>query len=155
MDLGLRGAKVLVTAASSGLGAATARGFSREGAQVVINSRTLSKLQDTASSIVQESGNPVYTIAADVSDADAAARLVQNAAEMLDGLDVLVTNAGGPPAGSFDNFNIDQWRQAIDLNLISTISLIRAALPYLRQSQRPAILTVTSMSAKQPLDNLI
>lgn len=155
MDLGLRGARVLVTAASSGLGAATARAFSLEGAQVVINSRTLEKLQDTASKIVQETGNPVFTMVADVTDAEAIRRLVTNAAETLGGLDVLVTNAGGPPAGTFDNFSIEDWRKALDLNLVSTISLIQAALPFLRQSQRAAILTITSMSAKQPIDNLI
>lgn len=155
MDLGLRGAKVLVTAASSGLGAATARQFSLEGAQVVINSRTLDKLQETAAKIVQDSGNPVFTMAADVSDPEAAQRMVNNAVETLGGLDILVTNAGGPPPGSFDNFNIDDWRKAIDLNLVSTIGLIRAALPHLRQSSRAAILTVTSVSAKQPIDNLI
>jgi 3-oxoacyl-[acyl-carrier protein] reductase len=155
MDLGLKGARVLVTAASSGLGAATARQFSLEGARVVINSRTLDKLQDTAAKIVAESTNPVFTMAADVSDAEAARRMVNNAAETLGGLDILVTNAGGPPAGTFDHFSIDDWRKAIDLNLVSTIALIQAALPHLRQSSRAAILTVTSMSARQPIDNLI
>lgn len=155
MDLGLRGAKVLVTAASGGLGAATARQFSLEGALVVINSRGLDKLQDTAAKINQASGNPVFTMAADVSDPEAALRMVNNAAETLGGLDILVTNAGGPPPGNFDKFTLDDWRKAIDLNLVSTIALIQAALPHLRQSSRAAILTVTSTSARQPIDNLI
>lgn len=155
MDLGLRGAKVLVTAASSGLGAATARRFSMEGAQVVINSRSLDKLQATAKAINEASGNPVFTLAADVTDAEAAQRMVRNSAEMLNGLDILVTNAGGPPAGTFEDFDLEAWRKAIDLNLVSTISLIQAALPFLKQSSRAAILTVTSVSAKQPIENLI
>lgn len=155
MDLGLQGAKVLVTAASRGLGAATAHRFSREGAHVVINSRSLNQLQTTAASINSDTGNPVYTLAADVTNNGEVAKLVKNAAEALDGLDILVTNAGGPPAGRFDDFDIEAWRSAVELNLISTIALIRAALPYLRQSQRAAILTVTSISAKQPIDNLI
>jgi 3-oxoacyl-[acyl-carrier protein] reductase len=154
MDLGLTNARVLVTAASQGLGAATARRFSLEGARVIINSRNLSALQDTASSIVEESGNPVFTLAADVSDEAAAARLVRNAAEMFGGLDVLVTNAGGPPGGSFDDFDLQAWRAAVNLTLLSTVNLIRAALPYLRQSRRAAILAVVSIAAKQPISNL-
>jgi 3-oxoacyl-[acyl-carrier protein] reductase len=155
MDLGLRGAKVLVTAASTGLGAATARQFSLEGALVVINSRTLDKLQRTAAAINQESGNPVFTMATDVSDAGGVRRLIANAVEMLGGLDILVTNAGGPPAGTFDDFDQEAWQKAINLNLMSTINLIKEALPHLRQSSRAAILTVTSVSARQPIDNLI
>ncbi len=155
MDLGLRGARVLVTAASSGLGAATARQFSLEGANVIINSRNLDKLQTTAKEINEVSGNAVFTLAADVSNPETAARMVRNAAEMIGGLDIIVTNAGGPPAGNFDDFDMEAWHKAADLNLFSAITLIRSALPYLRQSRRAAILTVTSMSAKQPVDNLI
>ena len=153
MDLGLRNAKVLVTAASQGLGAATARQFSLEGALVVINSRNLGELQETASKINQESGNPVYTIASDVSDPKAVERLVKNAADMLGGLDILVTNAGGPPNGTFDDFDIEAWQQATQLSLLSAVGLVRAALPYLRQSKRAAILAVVSASAKQPSKN--
>lgn len=155
MDLGLKGARVLITAASKGLGAATARRFSLEGALVVISSRNLENLQDTAAAINQESGNPVFTFASDVTDSQAVERLVKNSTEMMGGLDILVTNAGGPPAGTFDDFDLAAWRSAMELNLISTISLIKAALPHLRQSRRAAILTVTSVSAKQPIDNLI
>lgn len=155
MDLRLRGAKVLVTAASQGLGAATARQFSREGALVVINSRRLDVLQTVAADINNETGQPVYTIASDVSDPEVARRLVINAAEMLNGLDILVTNAGGPPAGSFVDFEgLAMWRHAIDLNLLSSVSLIQAAVPFLKQSSRAAILTVTSIAAKQPVENL-
>lgn len=154
MDLGLTNARVLVTAASQGLGAATARRFSLEGARVIINSRSLPALQDTAASIVEESGNPVFTLAADVTDEASANRLVKNAAEVYGGLDILVTNAGGPPGGTFDDFDMQAWRSAVDLTLLSTVSLIRAALPYLRQSRRAAILAIVSMAAKQPVNNL-
>lgn len=154
MDLGLTNARVLVTAASQGLGAATARQFSLEGARVIINSRNLAALQDTAAAIVEESGNPVFTLAADVSDETAASRLVRNAAEVYGGLDILVTNAGGPPGGTFDDFDLTTWRSAVDLTLLSAVSLIRAALPYLRQSKRAAVLAVVSIAAKQPVGNL-
>jgi len=154
MDLGLKNARVLVTAASQGLGAATARRFSLEGAQIVINSRNLDQLQQTAASIVEETGGMVFTHAADVSDPLDATRLVENAVSMMDGLDILVTNAGGPPAGTFDKFDLEVWRQASDLTLHSHVSLIRAALPYLRQSDRAAILAVVSIAARQPVENL-
>jgi 3-oxoacyl-[acyl-carrier protein] reductase len=154
MDLGLRGAKVLVTAASTGLGAATARQFSREGAQVVIASRTLASLQETAGRITAETGNPVYTYACDVTDENAVIRLMKNASETLGGLDVLIINAGGPPSGTFEAFSLEAWRTATDLTLLSAVSLVRHALPHLQQSQRAAVLAIASVSVKQPIENL-
>ena len=155
MDLGLRGARVLITAASRGLGAATARQFSREGALVVISSRNLDALQETASSIVEETGNAVFTQACDVTDYTQVEKLVRNAASMMGGLDILVTNAGGPPAGNFEVFDMEVWQQATQLTLLSAVALIKSALPHLKQSKRAAILTITSSSAKQPFENLI
>lgn len=154
MDLKLDGAKVLVTAASQGLGAATARRFSLEGAHVAINSRSADKLQRTADDISAESGNPVHAIPADVTKNAAAAAMVEQAAEKLGGLDVIVTNAGGPPAGVFDDFEQDAWESAVQLNLLSAVNLIRAALPHLRRSEQAAVLTITSIAAKQPVSNL-
>ncbi len=153
MDLGLRNARVLVTAASQGLGAATARRFSLEGAIVVINSRSLSGLQETAANINQESGNPVFTLAADVANTEATQKMVKNAAEMLGGLDILITNAGGSPNGTFDDFGLDDWQKATELTLLSAVTLVQAALPYLRQSKRASILAIVSASAKQPNHN--
>lgn len=154
MDLGLQNARVLVTAASGGLGAATARRFSLEGAKIVINSRNLDKLQATAATIVEESGNPVFTHSADVTDPDASEKLVANAVEMLGGLDILITNAGGPPAGTFDTFDYPTWQQATELTLLSAVNLVRHALPHLKQSNRAAILAIVSIAAKEPVDNL-
>jgi 3-oxoacyl-[acyl-carrier protein] reductase len=154
MDLGLRGAKVLVTGASAGLGAATARQFSLEGAQVVINSRNQQQLQATAASINAESGKLVFTHIADVSKPEEAEKLVKNAVSMLGGLDILVTNAGGPPAGTFETFDYAAWREATDLTFLSTVTLIQAALPHLKQSERAAVLAVTSYSVKHPVENL-
>jgi 3-oxoacyl-[acyl-carrier protein] reductase len=154
MDLGLAGARVLVTAASAGLGAATARRFSLEGAKVVINSRSLSKLQKTAASIAEESGNPVFAHAADVSNQEAIPALIENAVSLLGGLDILVTNAGGPPAGTFDAFDYEAWRSATDLTLLSATTLIRHALPHLQQSKHAAVLAVVSIAAREPVENL-
>lgn len=154
MDLGLEGVRVLVTAASQGLGAATARLFSEEGAHVVINSRSTDKLQETADAIHKATSNPVYAISADVTNQAAAADLVHQAAERMGGLDVLVTNAGGPPSGVFDDLSQSHWETAIQLNLLSAVTLIRAARTHLQQSDHAAILTITSISAKQPVENL-
>jgi len=154
MDLGLHNARVLVTAASAGLGAATARRFSMEGAQVVINSRNLDKLQTTATTINEQTGNPVFTHAADVSEPAAAEKLIDNSIAMLGGLDIVVTNAGGPPAGTFETFDYETWRQAVDLTLLSAVNLIRSSLPHLKQSNRAAVLAIVSIAAKQPVENL-
>lgn len=154
MDLQLRGARVLVTAASQGLGAATAAQFSRENAAVVISSRTLADLQATASAINSETGNAVFTLPADVSDPVSAEKLVRNTAEMLGGLDILVINAGGPPGGSFDDFDLVAWQKAVDLTLMSAVTLTRAALPYLKKSKRAAVLAIVSIAGKQPVANL-
>ncbi len=150
MDLGLKDTKVLVTASSRGLGAATARRFALEGARVVICGRKKEELDKTAAEIQKESGQPVVTIVADVTQPSDVQRLVDEAASALDGLDVLVTNAGGPPAGGFEAVRADQWDYAIQLTLLSAVNLIRAAMPYLKQSKRAAILTVTSETVKQP-----
>lgn len=154
MDLGLQGARVLVTAASAGLGAATARRFSLEGAKVVINSRSLGKLQATAAKIAEESGNPVFAHAADVSKPDSVPELIDHAVSLLGGLDILVTNAGGPPAGTFENFDYATWRSATDLTLLSTTNLIQHALPHLKQSSMAVVLAVVSIAAKEPVENL-
>lgn len=154
MDLQLQGARVLVTAASGGLGAATARQFSREGAIVVINSRSLDKLQTTARDINQETGNPVFTYAGDVSDPETCAKVIDNAVTMLGGLDILITNAGGPPAGTFETFDYADWQSAVNLTLLSAVNLIHHALPHLQESNRAAVLAVVSIAAKEPVSNL-
>jgi 3-oxoacyl-[acyl-carrier protein] reductase len=154
MDLRLRGARVLVTAASQGLGAGIARQFSREGAQVVICSRDLNALQETASSIVDETGNAVFTHVADVTDPLAVERLIKNTIETIGGLDILIINAGGPPAGVFEVLDFTTWVSAVNLSLLSGVSLVQHALPHLKQSAKPAVLSVVSTSVKQPVDNL-
>src|SRR5690606_30284231 len=155
MDPGLSGARVLVAASSKRLGFATARQFSREGARVVINGRHADVLGQAAQAIRDETGGDVVSLVGDVSDADGAEALVSGAVDALGGLDVLVTNAGGPPPGTFDSVPLDAWQRAFELSVMSAVYLIRAALPYLRQSDRAAILTITSVSVKQPIDNLI
>jgi 3-oxoacyl-[acyl-carrier protein] reductase len=155
MDLGLKDARVFVAASSSGLGAAAARRFSLEGAAVAVNGRYADKLEATASAIRAASGGRVIAVPGDVLEPAAITAMIDRAASELGGLDVLVTNAGGPPAGNFDSLSLDAWEKGFRLTFMSNVHLIRAALPYLRQSSRAVILTVTSVSVKEPIDNLL
>lgn len=155
MDLGLKAARVFVAASSRGLGAATARRFSLEGARVVINGRDAASLNATAAKISAETGGDVVAVAGDLASEEGCQDVVSTAAARLGGLDIVVTNAGGPPPGSFDTVTAAQFQRAFDLSVMSAANVIRAALPHLRHSQRPAILTITSISVKQPLANLI
>lgn len=154
MDLGLKDAHVFVAASSKGLGAATARRFSLEGARVAVNGRDPARLEETARAIREESGNEVISVPGNLSDPAAPARMIEQTVAQLGGLDILVTNAGGPPAGTFDTVSLDAWEQAYQLLVMSAVRLIQAALPHLRQSDRAAILTITSVSIKQPIENL-
>lgn len=155
MDLGLKDARVLIAASSQGLGAAAARRFSLEGARVVINGREAGALESTAATIHTESGGEVVALPGDLTDPQSVKQVVETAATRLGGLDILVTNAGGPPSGSFETTPLAAWETAFQLTLMSAVRLIHAALPHLRQSDRAAILTITSVSVKQPIENLI
>jgi 3-oxoacyl-[acyl-carrier protein] reductase len=155
MDLGLKDARVFVAASSQGLGAAAAQSFSREGAVVAINGRDETQLEVTANALRKATGGKIIPVAGDVTDSETVQRIVVGAAREMGGLDVLITNAGGPPGGTFDAVTPEQFQRAFDLAVLSAVYLIRAALPYLRQSTRPAILTITSLSVKQPVDNLL
>jgi 3-oxoacyl-[acyl-carrier protein] reductase len=155
MDLHLTGKRALVTGASRGLGYATALGLALEGCQVVINSRNPSSVAQAAETIAQQAGVAVGSIAGNVADPTFPTQLVQGTVEKLGGLDLLVTNTGGPPAGKFTDFDDAAWQQAVELSLLSHVRLIRAALPFLRQSPAASVLTITSYSVKQPIANLV
>ncbi|MBN1202673.1 MAG: SDR family oxidoreductase [Anaerolineae bacterium] len=155
MDLGLHDARVLVAASSRGLGAATARRFCLEGAKVAVNGREAARLEATARAIRDVSADEVIAVVGDVTEPGAANRIVGQVVGQWGGLDVLVTNAGGPPPGTFESTPLEAWERAFQLSVMSAVRLIHAALPYLRQSDRAAILTIASLTVKQPLDNLI
>ncbi|MCZ2859928.1 SDR family oxidoreductase [Blastococcus sp. VKM Ac-2987] len=155
MDLQLTGKVALVTAASKGLGRATATQLAAEGARVMISSRGEEQLAKTAAEIAEATGAQVEHCAADVADADDVARLLEETQRRLGGVDVLVANAGGPPPGGFDAVDDAKWYQAHDLNLMSTVRLIRGVLPHMREQKWGRIAVVTSSSIKQPIDNLL
>ncbi len=155
MDLFLKNRVALVTAASQGLGYATAMQLAREGSTVVICSRSDGAIHAAADAITAETGEPVTGIVADVTRAQDIRRLIDRTVDEHGGLDILVTNAGGPPGAAFEELDDSAWMQAVDLTLMSAVRLIRAALPHLRQSTAPAVLTITSIAAKQPIPNLV
>ncbi|QLE54534.1 SDR family oxidoreductase [Nostoc sp. TCL26-01] len=154
MDLHLNGKVALVIAASKGLGKATAWQFAREGARVAISARS-ELINQAAAEITSQTGQEVLAMRADVTQPADIERVIDTTVEKFGGLDILVTNAGGPPAGTFDDTDITTWEAAVNLTLLSTVRLIKYALPHLRQSTAPAILTITSNSTKQPVKNLV
>lgn len=155
MDLKLNGKIALVTGASRGLGFAAAMTLAREGCRVAINGRDQAKINVAAERIYRETGTQAIGLAGDVSLPDVPEKLIQQTVATFGGLDLLMTNAGGPPAGPFEAFDEATWQKAVELSFLSHVRLIRAALPYLRKSATPSVLTVTSMSVKQPIVNLV
>ncbi len=155
MDLQLKNKRILVTGATRGLGYATARALSLEGALVVINGRDQARVQTAVLKLSSETRTPIYGIDGDISDPSAIEKLVRGAADTLGGLDILICNAGGPPPGPFELFDDATWQKAIDLSFMSNVRLIKAALPFLRQSDSASVLMVTSYSVKQPIPNLV
>ncbi len=154
MDLELNGKRALVTAASRGLGYAAAALLAAEGCMVTINSRNEESIREAAEKMSLETGNKVYGVAADVSQPEATTEMVQEAAGLMGGLDILICNAGGPPSGAFEKLDEAAWRKAVDLTFLSNVWLIKAALPFLKHSAAASVLTVTSYSVKQPIPNL-
>lgn len=155
MDLHLKDKRALVTGASRGLGYAVALGLAREGCRVAVNSRDEQKVKAAAEAIAKATGNQGIGIAGDVADPAAPAQVIREVVKALGGLDILVTNAGGPPAGAFESFDEAAWQKAVDLSFLSHVRLIKSALPYLKQSKSSSVLTVTSYSVKQPIPNLV
>jgi 3-oxoacyl-[acyl-carrier protein] reductase len=155
MDLGLKEKRAFIAGSSRGLGYATALTLAREGCRVALNSREEEKVKAAAEAIINETGTQTYGVAGDVSNASAADEIINSAVDSLGGLDILITNAGGPPSGSFEIFDDETWQKAVDTSFMSHVRLIRAALPHLRKSSTPSVLTMTSFTVKQPIPNLI
>lgn len=149
MDLGLKDLRALVLGSSRGLGFAIAEILAAEGCRVALNSRDPQRVTRAAEKL------GAVALPGDVADPQAPAQIVAAAAAALGGLDLLVTNAGGPPPGAFESFDDAAWARAVDLSLMSHVRFIRAALPFLRQSHAASVLTVSSYSVKQPIPNLI
>jgi 3-oxoacyl-[acyl-carrier protein] reductase len=155
MDLRLKDKRALITGSTRGLGYATALLLAREGCHVAINGRDENKVKAAAEKIASETGTQAYGFVGDVSNASTADALIKSVIDSLGGLDILITNAGGPTAGSFETFDEATWQKAVDTSFMSHVRLIRAALPHLRNSPTPSVLTMASYTVKQPLPNLV
>jgi 3-oxoacyl-[acyl-carrier protein] reductase len=154
MDLGLRDKIALVAGSSRGLGRAIAEELAAEGASLVLCARGEGALEDARSAIADR-GVAVQAIAADLAEQADVERVVAAAIERFGRVDVLVTNAGGPPPGPFEAHSPDAWRQALRLTLESVLSLVRGVLPGMKERRWGRILNVTSIAVKQPVDGLI
>lgn len=155
MDLDLTSRRALVTGASRGLGYATAKLLAAEGCDVVVNSRAVEAVQAAATRIAAETGARAVGIPGDLSDPAVPERLIADSVEAMEGLDILVLNAGGPPSGSFETFDDTAWTTAVDLVLLSKVRLVRAALPFLRLSRVASVLAISSYAVKQPIPQLV
>lgn len=161
MDLGLHGKVALVTASSQGLGRACAEALAREGAKVVLNGRrpdALAKAAQEIRQVMAVTGAEVHTVAGDVTQPGDIARIVKAAVTRFGGLDILVTNGGGPPAGMFQTLGDDEWQAALDGTLWPTVRLVRQALPHLQAAKERGggrILHIVSTSVKQPIPGLL
>lgn len=155
MDLGLKGKIALVAASSKGLGRACARELAREGARVTICARESAALEATRDALSAETGAEILAVPADMTQAADIERVVAATVERFGGLQILVTNAGGPPAGYFMEFDDAAWQAAVNLSLMSAVRLIRAGLPHLKRAGWGRIINITSVSVKEPIDNLV
>jgi 3-oxoacyl-[acyl-carrier protein] reductase len=156
MDLGLKGKVAIVAASSKGLGRAVAAGLAREGALVTVNGRNAAMVAATAAAIRAETDGDVLEHVADLTEQGAAEHLVEETRRTRGGVDVVICNAGGPPAGNFAAFPDDEpWHHALELNLMTTLRLSRAAIPHLVARGGGSITNIVSIAVKQPIPHLI
>jgi 3-oxoacyl-[acyl-carrier protein] reductase len=155
MDLGLKNKVIMVAAASKGLGYGMAGVLAEEGARVSIASRTLSDIEAAAERLRHETGAEVMGTVFDATDPSSILNWTKVTRDRFGGIDGLVVNAGGPAVGFFDDFNDGDWLRAFELTLLSSVRMIRAVLPHMRERGKGAILTMTSSTIKEPIDVLI
>lgn len=155
MDLGLKGKVALVMASSKGIGRACAMALAMEGASLTIGSRNKDSLEKTAQDIRNASDMRVLAVPADVTREEDLVAIVDATLKEYGRLDILINNAGGPPVGSFSQFDDRQWMAAFELTLLSAVRLFRLTIPHLRSSGDGRIINIVSTSVKQPIDNLL
>jgi 3-oxoacyl-[acyl-carrier protein] reductase len=155
VDLGLKDRNVIVAAASDGIARAAAEKFAAEGARVAICSRDAKKLHAAEARIRERSNAQVLAEPLDVTDAQAVDAFVAHVAQQFGGVDVCVTNAGGPPAKMFFATTTEEWHRALEMNFMSTIHFARAVLPWMQKNHWGRLVTITSMTVRQPVPDLI
>ena len=155
MDLGLRGKIAIVAAASKGLGKAVAMELAQEGAEVAICARHAADLEKAAADIRSRTGRAVFSQVLDVTSYAGVQAFVAEVEKRYSRVDICVTNAGGPPAKKFLDITVEEWRAAVELTLMSAVFFAREVLPRMRKHRWGRLLTITSVSVKQPIDNLL
>jgi 3-oxoacyl-[acyl-carrier protein] reductase len=155
MDLGLKNRVALVAASSQGIGRATAEGFAAEGCRVAMCARNSHTLQAAADNIRKEYGVEVLAEAFDVTDAAAVGRFVAAVAQKFGTVDICVTNAGGPPAKGFLSASLEEWQRALEMNFLSTVYFAREVIPHMQRQRWGRIITLTSITTKQPVADLV
>lgn len=155
MDFGLKGRVAIVAASSQGIGRATAEAFGAEGCRVAMCARNANALEAAAGAIRKQSGVEVYTANFDVTHPGAVHTFVDAVVEKFGGVDICVTNAGGPPAKGFMAASVEEWRKAVDANFLSTVYFARAVIPHMQKKRWGRIITLTSISTKQPVPDLV
>jgi glucose 1-dehydrogenase/3-oxoacyl-[acyl-carrier protein] reductase len=155
MDLGIDGNTALCTAASSGLGLASAVSLASEGADVAICGRTAAHLDEAERTLERAGDGDVLAVEADITDPDHVAAFVEETVEEFGGLDHVVTSAGGPPSGPFLETTERDWYQAYDLLVMSAVWTTRFAYPHLRDSEAGTVVNITSRSVREVLDDLV
>jgi 3-oxoacyl-[acyl-carrier protein] reductase len=155
MDLGIKNKAALVAASSQGLGRAIASALCSEGVKVMICARDRARLLKARDAIAAETGGEVRAFSADVTNPDDIRKLVRFTVDEYGSVDILVCNAGGPPSGLLEDFTPEDYQKALELNLLSTVRLCYEVIPLMKKRKWGRIITLTSVSAKQPIDNLI
>jgi 3-oxoacyl-[acyl-carrier protein] reductase len=155
MDLGIKGRVALIAASSQGIGRATAEAFAAEGCRVAMCARNADALQAAAGKIREQYKVDVIAEALDVTDARAVSHFVAAVADKFGSIDICVTNAGGPPAKGFLAATLEEWQRALEANFLSTVYFAREVIPHMQRKRWGRIITLTSITTKQPVTDLV
>lgn len=155
MDLGIKGKVGVVTASSKGLGKAVAEALAKEGVNLAICSRDENRIKETADYLAEKYKVEIEPLVCDVTNPEDVKAFKTEVLSRFKACHILFTNSGGPPSGTMDDFKANDYRYAIELNLLSTISIIEAFLPVMKEQKWGRIIALTSITVKQPLSNLV
>ena len=155
METGLKGRVAIVAGASHGIGRATAAAFAQEGATLAIFSRNEKSITQAAEELRSRHKVDVYAQPLDITDSDAVNQFVQQTAAKFGRMDVCVPNAGGPPAKNFLSTTLEEWRKAIETNFMSAVVLAKAVIPHMQKNRWGRVITITSITSKQPIPDLV
>jgi 3-oxoacyl-[acyl-carrier protein] reductase len=155
MDMGLKSRVAIVAASSQGIGRATAEAFAAEGCRVAMCARNAPALAEAAGKIKEQYSVEVFHQAMDVTEAHAVHEFVEAVVAKFGAADICVTNAGGPPAKGFLAASGEDWRKAIDANFMSTVYFAREVIPHMQRRRWGRIVTITSITTKQPVADLV